>query len=99
MSPGGACTHWKAPPLHGARRKRTFPNPDDETGERPFTLAVVVFYSSGQRDQSRSRPAPARRRLTGSTARGGSRRCGRVAIPVIQSFGAAFMAASANQPF
>ena len=21
--PGGACTHWKAPPLHGARRKRT----------------------------------------------------------------------------
>src|SRR6476659_8322255 len=22
-SPGGACTHWKAPPLHGARRFRT----------------------------------------------------------------------------
>ena len=22
-SPGGACTHWKAPPLHGARRSRT----------------------------------------------------------------------------
>ncbi|HMJ41085.1 MAG TPA: hypothetical protein VK522_02225, partial [Pseudolabrys sp.] len=22
--PGGACTHWKAPPLHGARHKRTF---------------------------------------------------------------------------
>src|SRR5580692_10957488 len=21
--PGGACTHWKAPPLHGARQKRT----------------------------------------------------------------------------
>src|ERR1700746_443909 len=23
-SPGGACTHWKAPPCHGARGKRTF---------------------------------------------------------------------------
>jgi hypothetical protein len=21
-SPGGPCTHWKAPPCHGARRKR-----------------------------------------------------------------------------
>src|SRR6476469_4405922 len=21
--PGGACTHWKAPPLHGARQQRT----------------------------------------------------------------------------
>ena len=24
--PGGPRTHWKAPPLHGARRKRSFPN-------------------------------------------------------------------------
>jgi len=23
-SPGGACTHWKTPPYHGARPKRTF---------------------------------------------------------------------------
>src|SRR5437764_2791748 len=23
-SPGGACTHWKAPPCHGARGKATF---------------------------------------------------------------------------
>ena len=23
-SPGGACTHWKAPPSHGARKQRTF---------------------------------------------------------------------------
>src|SRR5450756_2077584 len=22
--PGGACTHWKAPPFHGARQKQTF---------------------------------------------------------------------------
>src|SRR6266550_2464434 len=22
-SPGGPCTHWKAPPFHGARRKRS----------------------------------------------------------------------------
>src|SRR5215475_14887855 len=25
-SPGGTCTHWKAPPCHGARHKRTFTN-------------------------------------------------------------------------
>src|SRR5580700_7642669 len=24
VSPGGACTHWKAPPCHGARKKRPF---------------------------------------------------------------------------
>jgi hypothetical protein len=24
--PGGVCTHWKAPPLHGARQKRTSAN-------------------------------------------------------------------------
>src|ERR1700738_2537805 len=24
-SPGGPCTHWKAPPFHGARRFRSFP--------------------------------------------------------------------------
>jgi hypothetical protein len=24
ISPGGICTHWKAPPLHGARRKCDF---------------------------------------------------------------------------
>jgi hypothetical protein len=23
ISPGGACTHWKAPPLHGARRQQS----------------------------------------------------------------------------
>src|SRR4029077_19421073 len=23
--PGGACTHWKAPPCHGARGQRPFP--------------------------------------------------------------------------
>ena len=30
-SPGGACTHWKAPPCHGARKKRSFP---DRVSER-----------------------------------------------------------------
>src|SRR5208337_2883176 len=25
-SPGGALTHWKAPPSHGARKKQTLPN-------------------------------------------------------------------------
>src|SRR5271157_3229053 len=25
-SPGGTCTHWKAPPSHGARKKRSLPD-------------------------------------------------------------------------
>ena len=25
-SPGGTCTHWKAPPSHGARKERSFPH-------------------------------------------------------------------------
>jgi hypothetical protein len=28
-SPGGACTRWKAPPLHGARHNRSFRQPKD----------------------------------------------------------------------
>src|SRR3954451_13045707 len=38
-SPGGACTHWKAPPLHGARRFRTFVRQVDPMGHarhQPF---------------------------------------------------------------
>src|SRR5262249_44142803 len=27
-SPGGACTHWKAPPCHGARGQRSFVSTD-----------------------------------------------------------------------
>src|SRR3982074_551875 len=30
--PGGACTHWKAPPLHGARQIRSFGSVDRLTG-------------------------------------------------------------------
>src|ERR1700730_10271808 len=32
--PGGTCTHWKAPPCHGAHPKRTFP-----TGSRAASLS------------------------------------------------------------
>jgi hypothetical protein len=32
--PGGACTHWKAPPLHGAHPKRTFPLMETKSGCR-----------------------------------------------------------------
>jgi len=36
--PGGALTHWKTPPLHGAHPKKPFPqtNPQDFVGQREF---------------------------------------------------------------
>jgi hypothetical protein len=53
-SPGGPCTHWKAPPFHGARRNRPFAGPTKEPfapsraekarrqAGRPFLTAVLV---------------------------------------------------------
>src|SRR5262249_5591108 len=38
-SPGGACTHWKAPPFHGARRHRPFASIDRSAG--PSTIADI----------------------------------------------------------
>ena len=34
-SPGGACTHWKAPPCHGARQLQTFGEPSQTTAAEP----------------------------------------------------------------
>src|SRR6202040_432803 len=34
-SPGGPCTHWKAPPFHGARRFRPFAGPRSSRRSRP----------------------------------------------------------------
>ena len=46
LVPGGACTHWKAPPLHGAHLERTFtPNEARSEGRAPAQL-VGVFDSA-----------------------------------------------------
>src|ERR1700731_3640539 len=34
--PGGAYTHWKAPPCHGARKWRPFPDGAPKGSNRPF---------------------------------------------------------------
>src|SRR5260370_41121599 len=34
--PGGACTHWKAPPLHGAHPNRTLERPSNANRELAF---------------------------------------------------------------
>ena len=34
-SPGGALTHWKAPPCHGARKSRSFPDGVSNGSSRP----------------------------------------------------------------
>src|ERR1700755_729907 len=43
-SPGGACTHWKAPPCHGAPPNRTVPlhHPVSVT---PLSFKVATFES------------------------------------------------------
>jgi hypothetical protein len=37
-SPGGACTHWKAPPCHGARGLPTFTDPVANDQVAPITV-------------------------------------------------------------
>src|SRR5215469_16395461 len=36
-SPGGPCTHWKAPPFHGARRNRPFQPRSTGAAVRPYS--------------------------------------------------------------
>ena len=50
-SPGGSCTHCKAPPLHGARRFRPFAAPRSNRGSRPEAILRVL-----QRDGSSLTP-------------------------------------------
>src|SRR6266850_6403877 len=45
--PGGACTHWKAPPCHGARQKQTL-----RSGDRSNVLAKSNANYGGGRSQS-----------------------------------------------
>ena len=56
-SPGGACTHWKAPPFHGARRKQPFAGPPWTREVRlskdsPSHRARFVIAPAGQRNDA-----------------------------------------------
>ena len=49
ISPGGAFTHWKAPPLHGARQEESLPVPQSSDPDRqvhiPYpTMNVAVTH-------------------------------------------------------
>src|SRR2546421_10336806 len=48
-SPGGPCTHWKAPPCHGARRFQPFARPRSNRVGRP-----KAAVGSGPRPQTNS---------------------------------------------
>src|SRR5271169_4147148 len=56
--PGGACTHWKAPPCHGARQNRKSPSYSITSSARasnavgisiPSALAVLRLITSSNR--------------------------------------------------
>jgi hypothetical protein len=51
--PGGACTHWKAPPLHGARQKRSSGLLNDALNILHRSARLAATASSFQ-----SRPTP-----------------------------------------
>jgi len=65
-SPGGACTHWKAPPFHGARRKRPFGCPAAnglsriQTGPltRPAGIYIDALLTSYRGDPWKPRRMP-----------------------------------------
>jgi hypothetical protein len=46
-SPGGPCTHWKAPPCHGARRFRPFAGPRSSRRSRPKVVTQEGKLKSG----------------------------------------------------
>ena len=71
-SPGGTCTHWKAPPSHGARKKRSFleglgmarfdphgrlPSVGQEASAQPFG-ARWTASSPAREPEDRHRPTP-----------------------------------------
>jgi hypothetical protein len=48
--PGGACTHWKAPPSHGARKLQSFPRAVATSAMR---RQFAYFHPSAPREQPR----------------------------------------------
>ena len=67
--PGGACTRWKAPPLHGARRDREYALGGRPTGHRCTAARRVrrVDDSSGSYPGGRRRGLPAPKRSSTSS--------------------------------
>jgi hypothetical protein len=47
--PGGACTHWKAPPWHGARRKRLFEVAEPSNAIAGTAASAFVCLASASR--------------------------------------------------
>jgi hypothetical protein len=47
VSPGGACTHWKAPPSHGARQKRSFALLVLRTGDHTCAAGTRIRIAKG----------------------------------------------------
>jgi hypothetical protein len=63
--PGGACTHWRAPPCHGAHVKRSFlvaaPGRRSWGGKRPTGARFYSWATActlGSREMTLSRPLP-----------------------------------------
>ena len=78
ISPGGACTHWKAPPSHGARGLPTFASPvlNGQLAPRavirtaqPKTLSLVetaiadIIFQGFGRQAGLPQPWPSRRSI------------------------------------
>jgi hypothetical protein len=66
-SPGGACTHWKAPPSHGAPPNPTFRPRRRPPAEVPISTALLVRLLSLPRDVSVATQPAARSQKDAST--------------------------------
>ena len=54
VSPGGTCTHWKAPPSHGARKYRSFVDGSPNGSYRPFSALQDRAYERAGRARKRT---------------------------------------------
>src|SRR4029077_20242723 len=70
-SPGGPCTHWKAPPFHGARRQQSFVEQHQSAGSTYSIGAVPVAIRSRRGDKTGSwgRADPGRASVVGPLGR------------------------------
>jgi hypothetical protein len=70
-SPGGPCTHWKAPPFHGARRFRSFAGLRSDRRVRAIAVIRRCGTDGAGREQ-RGGPCYSRYDRVGRTVRRGS---------------------------
>ena len=68
-SPGGPCTHWKAPPFHGARRLRPLAGPRSNRWGRPL--------ADGRQDRFRPPALPRSATRRGEVGGAGAAHAGR----------------------